>query len=50
MADASDRIKEHREQQERLEYFAEQARAVLAQRRKVLDGGWRSNSRPRRAA
>ena len=37
MADASDRIKEHREQQERLEYFAEQARAVLAQRRKVLD-------------
>ena len=37
MADASDRIREHREQQERLEYFAEQARAVLAQRRKVLD-------------
>ena len=34
MADASDRI---RERQERLEYFAEQARAVLAQRRKVLD-------------
>ena len=34
MADASDRIREHRE---RLEYFAEQARAVLAQRRKVLD-------------
>ena len=31
MADASDRIRE------RLEYFAEQARAVLAQRRKVLD-------------
>ena len=34
MADAADRIREHRE---RLEYFAEQARAVLAQRRKVLD-------------
>ena len=30
-------IREHRERQERLEYFAEQARAVLAQRRKVLD-------------
>ena len=25
MADASDRIREHRERQERLEYFAEQA-------------------------
>ena len=37
MADASDRIREHRDQQERLEYFAEQARADLAQRRKVLD-------------
>ena len=37
MTDASDRIREHREPQERLEYFAEQARAVLAQRRKVLD-------------
>ena len=37
MADASDRIREYRERQERLEYFAEQARAVLAQRRKVLD-------------
>ena len=37
MADASDRIREHRELQERLEYFAEQARAVLAQHRKVLD-------------
>ena len=37
MTDASDRIREHRERQERLEYFAEQARAVLAQRRKVLD-------------
>ena len=37
MADASDRIREHRERQERLEYFAEQARADLSQRRKVLD-------------
>ena len=37
MADASDRIREHRERQERLEYFAEQARADLAKRRKVLD-------------
>ncbi len=37
MADASDRIREHRERQERLEYFAEQARTDLAQRRKVLD-------------
>ena len=37
MTDASDRIREHRDRQERLEYFAEQARAVLAQRRKVLD-------------
>ena len=37
MADASDRIREHRERQEWLEYSAEQARAVLAQRRKVLD-------------
>ena len=37
MTDASDRIREHRERQERLEYSAEQARAVLAQRRKVLD-------------
>ena len=37
MTDASDRIRKHRERQERLEYFAEQARAVLAQRRKVLD-------------
>ena len=36
-SDASDRIREHRERQERLEYFAEQAGAVLAQRRKVLD-------------
>ena len=37
MTDASGRIREHRERQERLEYSAEQARAVLAQRRKVLD-------------
>ena len=37
MADASDRIREHRERQERLEYFAEQARADLSRRRKVLD-------------
>ena len=37
MGDASDRIREHRERQERLEYFAEQARADLSQRRKVLD-------------
>ena len=37
MADASDRIREHRERQERLEYSDEQARAALAQRRKVLD-------------
>ena len=37
MADASDRIREHRDRQERLEYFAEQAKADLAQRRKVLD-------------
>ena len=37
MADASDRIREHRERQERLEYFAEQVRADLAQRRQVLD-------------
>ena len=37
MADASDRIREHWDRQERLEYFAEQARADLAQRRKVLD-------------
>ena len=36
MTDASDRIREHRERQERHGVtFAEQARAVLAQRRKV---------------
>ena len=38
MADASDRIKEHRERQERLEDAAADARAILSQRRAVLDG------------
>ena len=37
MADASDRIKEHRERQERLEEAAAEARAILAERREVLD-------------
>ena len=37
MADASDRIKEHRERQQRLEASAEEARAILSQRREVLD-------------
>ena len=37
MADASDRIKEHRERQERLEDAAADARAILSQRRSVLD-------------
>ena len=37
MADASDRIKEHRERQERLEEAATEARAILAERREVLD-------------
>ena len=37
MADASDRIKEHRERQQRLEEAAADARAVLSQRRAVLD-------------
>ncbi len=37
MVDASDRIKEHRERQERLEEAAADARAVLSQRRAVLD-------------
>ena len=37
MADASDRIKEHRERQERLEEAAAAARAILAERRAVLD-------------
>ena len=36
MADASDRIKEHRERQERLENAAADARAILSQRRTVL--------------
>ena len=37
MADASERIKEHRERQERLEDAAADARAILSQRRAVLD-------------
>ena len=37
MADASDRIREHRERQERLEDAASEARAILAERRAVLD-------------
>ena len=37
MADASDRIKEHRNSQERLEGEAADARAILSQRRAVLD-------------
>ena len=37
MSDASDRIKEHRERQEQLELAAEEARAVLAERRVLLD-------------
>ena len=37
MADASDRIKEHRERQQRLEIAADEARAVLAERRVMLD-------------
>ena len=37
MADASDRIKEHRERQERLEEAAAEARAILSERREVLD-------------
>ena len=37
MAAASERIAEHRERQMRLEDAAAAARAVLAQRRKVLD-------------
>ena len=37
MADASARIKEHRERQERLEDAAADARAILSQRRTVLD-------------
>ena len=34
MADASQRIKEHRERQERLEVSAQEARAILSQRRR----------------
>ncbi len=37
MADASDRIREHRERQQRLEDSAAEARAILSQRREVLD-------------
>ena len=37
MADASHRIKEHRERQQRLEMSAEEARAMLAERRVMLD-------------
>ena len=37
MTDASDRIREHRDRQERLEDLAAEARAILADRREVLD-------------
>ena len=37
MADASERIKEHRERKEKLEIAAEEARALLAERRVMLD-------------
>ena len=37
MTDASDRIREHRDRQERLEDLAAEARAILSQRREVLD-------------
>ena len=37
MTDASDRVREHRELQHRLEASAEEARAILSQRREVLD-------------
>ena len=37
MADASDRIREHRERKETLEIAAEEARALLAERRQLLD-------------
>ena len=37
MADASDRIREHRERKEKLEITAEEARAMLAERRVMLD-------------
>ena len=37
MADASDRIREHRERKEKLEVAAEEARGLLAERRQFLD-------------
>ncbi len=37
MADASDRIKEHRERQRQLEDAAQEARAMLSERRELLD-------------
>ena len=37
MTDASDRIREHRDRQERLEDEAADARAILSQRRAALD-------------
>ena len=37
MADASERIREHRERKEKLEVAAEEARGLLAERRKCLD-------------
>ena len=37
MTDASDRIREHRDRQERLEDLAADARAILSQRKAVLD-------------
>ena len=37
MADASDRIREHRERKEKLEIAAQEARAMLADRRLMLD-------------
>ena len=37
MADASDRIREHRERQRQLEDAAQEARSVLAERRELLD-------------
>ena len=37
MADASERIREHRERKEKLEIAAEEARALLSDRRQLLD-------------
>ncbi len=37
MADASERIREHRERKEKLEVAAEEARGLLAERRQFLD-------------